>query len=239
MSDGDQRFRPGWLLRPGIAVCRPLFRLMWRMEAIGTENVPRRGPVILAVNHMGGFDGPLVVAFAPRPSHFLTKAELDHGLLGKLIAWIGQIPVDRRNGRGALRVTLEALQQGRVVGIFPEGVRGRGDVASVKAGVAWLAVHSGGAAVVPVACLGTRETGRGRNSIPRFRQRIVVSFGEPRSFPQKPGQARREAVSEAAESIRGMLADHVSNTVEKTGVTLPHDDVGVAQPDPDADTESE
>ncbi|MDD9207020.1 lysophospholipid acyltransferase family protein, partial [Georgenia sp. 10Sc9-8] len=140
--------RVGWLLDHGY----------WNTHVHGTEHVPATGPVIIASNHTGVVDGPLLHGAIPRGSHVIVKQEFFDSPIGFLMTWAGQIPVDRSSGRAALNVAQQLLEEDRVVGIFPEGTRGRGDASSVKAGVAWLAVRTG-APVVPAACLGTRRTG--------------------------------------------------------------------------------
>src|ERR1051326_30552 len=61
----------------------------------GAEHVPRTGPVILASNHMGWLDGPLLVARSPRPPHAMVKAEAWEGRTGRLLRAAGQIKVER------------------------------------------------------------------------------------------------------------------------------------------------
>ncbi len=128
------------------------------IRVVGAERVPASGPVLLAANHLGVLDGPLMHAAAPRPSHLLVKEEMFRGILGFVLRTAGQLPVDRESGRSGLESARAVLKRGGVVGIFPEGNRGRGDAANVRAGVGWLAVHAD-APVVPVALLGTRRTG--------------------------------------------------------------------------------
>jgi len=209
---------PGW----GRWVGRAIALGFWNTRIVGAENVPKTGPVIVAANHLGLADGPLMIGCTPRGTHILVKVELFRSPIGFLFRLTGQIPVDRRNGRPALTVALALLQRGRVVGIFPEGYRGRGDGSTARAGVAWLAVHSG-APVVPVAMLGTRRTGEGVGRIPGFRRRLHVEFGEPVTLEGLEGLPRREAVAAAQERLRAALADHVRTVAERTGLGLPTD----------------
>uniref|UniRef100_UPI002027CC96 lysophospholipid acyltransferase family protein n=1 Tax=Actinotalea sp. C106 TaxID=2908644 RepID=UPI002027CC96 len=116
-------------------VGRFLARVVWSTTVVGADRVPRQGPVILAANHIGVIDGPLVHGCAPRGTHVLVKHEMFRGPVGAVLSAAGQIPVDRRNGRPALAAALAVLRRGGAVGIFPEGVRGRGDASSARAGV--------------------------------------------------------------------------------------------------------
>ncbi len=204
-------------------VGRFLGRVVWRTRVLGAERVPRTGPVLLASNHLGVVDGPLVHGVAPRATHILVKEEMFTGPLGLVLRAAGQIPVDRDGGRPALAAALAVLRRGDAVGIFPEGNRGRGDASSARAGVAWLAVTSG-APVVPVAVLGTRRTGESVGHVPGPRRRLVVEFGEPIVLVRRDGVSGRAAVAEAADVLRVALAEHVLAVSARTGVPLPADD---------------
>lgn len=224
--------RPGAGTTPGVPSRRGpvwsrrvgwfLAHVVWSTRVVGADRVPRTGPVLLAANHVGVADGPLLHGVAPRGTHILVKQEMFRGPLGLLLRAAGQIPVDRTNGRPALAAALAVLRRGDVVAIFPEGNRGRGDASSSRAGVAWLAV-SAGAPVVPVAVLGTRRTGESVRHVPGLRRRFVVEFGEPVHVEAPPGTPRREAVGLAHETLRRALGEHVRAASERHGVALPED----------------
>lgn len=200
---------------------RVLLRSLWRVQVVGVGRVPRDEPVVLVSNHLGFLDGPLVFSVGPRPAHFMVKRELFTGVLGRVLQAVAQIPVDRTTGdREALGSALAVLRRGGAVGVFPEGTRGRGDVASVQQGATWLALQSG-ARVVPVACLGTRRTGRGTGTLPPLRSRVVVVFGEPFRLQPPAGVPGRERLRLATEQLRGQLADHVAKVSVTTGIGLP------------------
>lgn len=203
-------------------VGRFLARVVWNTRVAGAEHVPRTGPVLLAANHLGVVDGPLVHGVAPRGTHILVKEEMFRGPLGVVLRAAGQIPVDRTGGRPALAAALAVLRRGDAVGIFPEGNRGRGDASSARAGVAWLAVSSG-APVVPVAVLGTRRTGESVGHVPGLRRRLHVEFGPPVVLERPPGTSGRAAVAHATDLLRAALAAHVQEVSERTGLALPAD----------------
>lgn len=192
----------------------------WHTTVHGREHFPATGPVIVASNHIGVVDGPLVFGVLPRNSHFLVKKEFFTSPLGFLMDWAGQVPVDRSNGRTALAIGKELLDDGRVVGIFPEGHRGGGRADTVKAGVAWLAVHSG-APIVPAACLGTRPAGASVSYVPRPRARLQVVLGEP--FQVGVTGTGRQAVTDAIDVIAARMQQHVADAVALTGIELPGD----------------
>ncbi len=208
-------------------VARPFGRLafgvLYRCRLVGGGNVPRTGPVVLVVNHTGFLDGALVVAMAPRPSHFLVLDRTFTGWIGWLLRWSGQIPLDQGTGdRRALGQALEVLARGGVVGIFPEGGRGRGDLAAAGKGAAWLALRSG-ATVVPVACLGTRATGALAASWPRLRSRMVVDAAPPVPLDVPAGLPGRAVLELATERLRLTHAAHVVAAAERHGLPLPTD----------------
>ncbi|MFQ6172390.1 lysophospholipid acyltransferase family protein [Oryzobacter sp. R7] len=212
-----------WRARAGHVVGRVLVRGLYSARAVGSANVPGRGPVVLAANHTGYLDGAVVLAMAPRPSHFLVLAKTFEGFVGHLLRWSGQIPIDQGRGdRQALGQALEVLGRGGVVGIFPEGGRGRGDLASAGKGVAWLALQSG-AVVVPTACLGTRRTGELAAWWPPLRSRLVVDLGEPVVLDLPAGLPGRVRLELATEQIREALVAHVHAAAELHGIPLPTD----------------
>lgn len=212
------RAGPVWSRRVGWF----LGHVVWRTHVVGAEHVPATGPVVLAANHVSVIDGPLVHGVAPRGTHLLVKAEIFHGVLGAILRGAGQIPVDRAAGRPALEAALGVLRRGGAVGIFPEGNRGRGDVQSVRAGVAWLAVQ-GSAPVVPVAVLGTRRTGEGTGHLPGLRRRLIVEFGAPVVVDVDPDVPRREAVARTAAAVAEALGTHVRDAATRHGMPLPLD----------------
>lgn len=199
-----------------------LGRVYWNGQFLGRENVPRNGPVIIASNHIGIADGPLVHIAVPRPVNIMTKMGMMTSRLGGFLRLAGQFPVDRKGGRRALQIALTILKDGGAVAIFPEGERGHGSGDGIKAGVAWLAQHSG-APVIPTACLGTRPTGASVGHIPRFRAKPYVVFGEPIVLPDDlPGG--RAGTARAIEIIEQRLEAHIAEAVERTGIPLPEDE---------------
>lgn len=198
---------------------------VWDTAVTGAQNVPATGPVLFAANHTGVIDGPMLVGSSPRPAHLLVKAEMFAGPVGWALSAAGQIPVDRDSGRTALVSALGVLRRGGVVGVFPEGSRGRGDAASAHAGIAWLAL-TGGAPVLPVAVLGTRRTGEGAGHVPGLRRRLAVEFGRPVPLLRVAGTSGRAAIEVANEAIRVALSALVAAAAARTGLVLPTDDCG-------------
>ncbi|MGW1957339.1 lysophospholipid acyltransferase family protein [Streptomyces sp. NPDC001920] len=191
---------------------------LWKPRVLGAWKVPATGPVIFAVNHSHNIDGPMVMGVAPRPTHFLIKKEAFVGPLDPFLTGIGQVKVDRdTTDRTAITRALDVLAAGGVLGIFPEGTRGEGDFASLRAGLAYFAVRSG-APVVPVAVLGSSERhSRLTKALPPLRSRVDVVFGDPFEAGDGSGRRTRKALDEATERIQKQLTAHLENARRLTG----------------------
>ncbi|MEU9881916.1 lysophospholipid acyltransferase family protein [Streptomyces phaeochromogenes] len=191
---------------------------LWKPRVLGAWKVPATGPVIFAVNHSHNIDGPMVIGVAPRPSHFLVKKEAFVGPLDPFMTRVGQIKVDRdTTDRTAITRALGVLENGGVLGIFPEGSRGEGDFAALRAGLSYFAVRSG-APIVPVAVLGSTER-RGRliKALPPLRSRVDVVFGDPFEAGDGSGLRTRKALDEATVRIQKQLTAHLENARRLTG----------------------
>jgi 1-acyl-sn-glycerol-3-phosphate acyltransferase len=160
----------------------------------------------------------MVMGVAPRPTHFLIKKEAFVGPLDPFLTGIGQVKVDRATtDRTAITRALDVLSAGGVLGIFPEGTRGEGDFASLRAGLAYFALRSG-APIVPVAVLGSSgRRGRLIKGLPPLRTRIDVVFGEPFDAGDGSGRRTRKALDEATERIQKQLTEHLENARRLTG----------------------
>ncbi|AZQ75415.1 MULTISPECIES: lysophospholipid acyltransferase family protein [Streptomyces] len=191
---------------------------LWKPRVLGAWRVPAAGPCILAVNHTHNVDGPMIMGTAPRPVHFLIKKEAFVGPLGPFLRGIGQLEVDRSGtDRTAITGALGVLEDGGVLGIFPEGTRGEGDFASLRAGLAYFAVRSG-APIVPVAVLGSGERkSRAVRGLPPLRSRVDVVFGDPFEAGDGSGRRTRKALDEATTRIQERLGAHLADAKRLTG----------------------
>jgi 1-acyl-sn-glycerol-3-phosphate acyltransferase len=169
------------------AIVLPL-RLWFRWDIQGLERIPRRGPALLAFNHISYLD-PLAISnvadYAGRRPRFLTKSELFRDRrIGWALRGCGQIEVQRgtRRAQVALKAALEALGRGEVIVIFPEGtVTTNEDLSPMapRSGVSRLAL-AGGVPVLPCGIWGTHNIWpKGFASNWRPGQRISVRVGEP------------------------------------------------------------
>jgi 1-acyl-sn-glycerol-3-phosphate acyltransferase len=177
-----------------------IFHLGYRVRLHHRERIPASGPVVLVANHSAYVDGPLLFGLLGRHAVFWVKQEMFSGPLGWGLRRIGQLPVRRGEAdRRPLTAAVAVLRAGGLVGVFPEGTRGSGDVVAAQHGAAWLA-RTSGATVLPMVCRGThRPTGARR----RFRPRVDIAVGEPLTIPAGGGRA---GLADATETIRAELA---------------------------------
>lgn len=193
----------------------PAIRLALALSAswsvAGREHVPRRGPVLVACNHFSFIDPPVLAAAFPRAGHVLAKRELFGARLSWVITALGAIPIRRYEADvDALATCLDALRQGRVVAIFPEGTRGRERPAALKPGhrgVALLA-HLSGAPVVPVGIAGSDAIARVSDLLrmPFTRPHIHASIGPPLRFPRVDRLPTSAALSATTTTIMQGIA---------------------------------
>ncbi|MGG1515166.1 lysophospholipid acyltransferase family protein [Paenibacillus oryzisoli] len=178
------------LYRIGRMLFRLFFGLFFRLRAIGVENVPAQGAVVLCGNHTSLLDPPILGTPLRRMVHFMAKAELfDIPLLGTLIAKVGAFPVKRGGvSRESIRLAVQLLKDGNMLGVFPEGSRSNAGGMGKK-GAASLALKAG-AAVVPVAIIGNYSIFR----------RMTIVYGKPLDLSTYAG-ASSEDLEQATEVI--------------------------------------
>lgn len=194
--------------------------LIWRPRVEGRENLPARGPVILAANHLSFVDSMLIPIVAPRRVSFLAKAEYfeTSGLKGRLMkaffTAIGAVAVRRgehRAARDSLDQALAVINSGNAFVIYPEGTRSLdGRLYRGKVGVGWLALKSG-APIVPVGIEGTRQLLPVGAKVPRLVP-VAVRFGEPIDATKVPFAG--EAVAENPKARRA-VTDAVTAEIQK------------------------
>ena len=200
---------------------RPLLRSWYRLVALGADHVPAQGPVIVASNHVGILDGPLLLAATPRPVRIMAGQEAFAPPLDGIMTKAGLIGM--RPGvapYAALSQATDTLAADGGVALFPEGRRGNGRVASISHIVALLALRTG-APVVPAAIVGTRRDGMDADALPRRRSRVAVMFGEPFSVRTDSDNLRRTVITGAGEAIRQRLADVAADVELATAIRLP------------------
>lgn len=214
------------VLRPA---ARAWFRSRYDVRTHGEQHIGRTGEHIIASNHLGLLDGPLLAAFAPRPVHALTKKEMFEGHTGRLLRAVGQIPLSRYEvDPSAVKDCLRVLRDGGVVAVYPEGRRGAGEFDVVHRGAAYLALVTG-APVVPVAVFGTRDPGGHIDSVPAPGARFDLVYGSPVYLEPRPWPRTQAEVREAADELRKSLVDHLVEARRTTGRDLPGPIPGVTE----------
>jgi 1-acyl-sn-glycerol-3-phosphate acyltransferase len=181
-----------WVVK---AILTPLLRVLYRPWTEGLENVPETGAVILASNHLSFLDSIFMPLMVPRRVTFLAKSDYftERGLKGRLkrmfFTGVGQVPIDRSGGRAseaALLTGISILNEGRLLGIYPEGTRSPdGRLYRGKVGVAKMALQAD-VQVIPVAMIGTFEVQPQGKVLPRVK-RVGVRFGKPLDFSRYAG----------------------------------------------------
>jgi 1-acyl-sn-glycerol-3-phosphate acyltransferase len=212
---GASRFPPLYRFLRG--ACAPLLRSIFGLEVSGLEQVPAEGPFILASNHHNYFDAVVLGVTIPRHIHFLVMPRVYHAspLHPTLHRWLGSIPVNlERPDPGAIKRTLRVLENGGIVGIFPEGPFSReGRLEPGQPGVAMLALRSG-VPVVPAAISGTYEALAGRRFYVPRNHPLAVRFGQPLHFHQT---RRRRASHANREEITRRIMSHIAALLDANG----------------------
>lgn len=152
------------------------FKLVYRLEVHGLENVPKDNQYIVCPNHLSTLDPPLIVSIMPRHVAFMAKKELfDIPFLRWWIDWLGAFAVNRESlGPSTIKTVMEIKKSKWVFGIFPQGTRGiPGEIRGVTKGFAGLAKITK-CAILPVGIIGTDEVKRWP-----FSGKIIVKIGKP------------------------------------------------------------
>jgi len=177
-----------------LAICRPLFNMLFSWKVEGRENIPSTGPLILITNHVHILDPFFLVFSFPRWINFVAKEELFRSpLLMPWLRWAGSLSIHRSGNIREKQRTLErardALEKGLVLGMFPEGSRSHdGKLREGKPGPAAIASKTS-VAVIPVGIVGTDKI-KGISCLWK-RPRIVVHIGKPFKLPPTDGKVSK------------------------------------------------
>ncbi|MGW0036082.1 lysophospholipid acyltransferase family protein [Gordonia sp. NPDC003376] len=183
----------------------PLLRVLGRPTIEGIENIPTRGPAILASNHLAVMDSFFLPLMCPRRIYFLAKNEYftGPGLKGAFQRWfytaVGQIPIDRSGAEaasGALTAASRQLDKGDLMGMYPEGTRSPdGRLYKGKTGLARIALETG-VPVIPVAMINTNKFNPPGTVL--FRPtKITVRIGKPLNFDRYEGMQGNRFIERA------------------------------------------
>ena len=190
-------------------------RFLFRIHGHNAENEPdeNEGPYVVISNHIANIDPVCICAVIDKQQpHFMAKKELFKvPLLNKLVAVLGAYPVDRKKADvGAIKKTIKMLEEGKCIGMFPQGHRMKGvdpRDTEVKSGVGMIVTR---AQVTVLPCfIKTKK----RKFTPFCR--IDVYVGKPIKFeelgydPEAAGENIRiskllfDKVCELGESVNG------------------------------------
>jgi 1-acyl-sn-glycerol-3-phosphate acyltransferase len=183
--------------------------LIYRVRAIGVQNVPKKGALILAPNHFSQMDHFFVGLYLRRKVRFMAKSQMFGApVLTYIYKHGGVFPVRRgHHDEKAIETARIILSQDEMLLVYAEGGRSRsGKLKEVKPGIGRIALETG-APVVPVAIQGSERVRRWKRlSFPK----VTVQFGEPVSFPVEAAPSRERQL-EVAEQIfapvRGMYEE--------------------------------
>lgn len=158
----------------------------------GLEHMPKHGPYIVAANHIGSFDPPMIVStlhqHVQQIIYFVTEQYVVNTLgLRRAVENFGMIPKREQRKNECLEHAREHLQQGHIVGIFVEGMRNDGPaLLRGKTGAARLALWT----KAPVYPVGFRGPGTwsmrqaARNWFGKMERPVEIHFGNPLTFPE-------------------------------------------------------
>lgn len=177
------------------------FSLIAHVHLRQRYNVPRKGPYIIAANHLSWTDIPLIPAYIPGKVVYMAKEEAFYSKVGWLVRFLGAFPVKRGEGdRQAIRAAGEQLKQGKVFIIFPEGTRSRTHtLGKAHSGLGMIALRSG-VPVVPVAIWGSEHV------LKKFAAPVTISYGQPVVLKPKGAKITREDIDNATQEIMQRIA---------------------------------
>ena len=195
-------------------VAMPLRFLFFRVKAEGLENIPSTGGAIVVANHLSNLDPGLVGVTISRKIRFMAKQELFWPVVGFLLKLHGDFPVRRlERDTAAVRKAQQVLEDGYLLGMFPEGTRSRsGQMEKAHLGSAFIALRSG-APVIPAGITGT-EKASSPLTIVFKRPQVTINYGKP-FYLEKPARMSAEAVEEATNTIMREVAKLLSRVLSR------------------------
>lgn len=180
-------------------IFRTYFRVFYKVEIVGLDNIPQTGAVVLACNHVSNFDPPLVGGFVGLrrdPIYICKKELLDAPILGPVLKSFGFIAVDRYRKGGdlhALKQALKVIKEGKAFFIFPEGTRSKtGKPIRAKAGIGFLLWHCQ-APVIPIRVFNTEK-------LP-FTRNLKIIVGKPFMLQKQEGKPTKEQFQVFADEV--------------------------------------
>jgi 1-acyl-sn-glycerol-3-phosphate acyltransferase len=198
---------PEWFL---VLLRKPLgfmWRVLFKIRFKGTEHIPRTGGLIIAANHQTYIDPFWLAIPVKRPLRFLAwDAVFTWPIVGKFIQIFGAWPIQLEGSDpGAIRRTLQWLNAGGAVVIFPEGGRGQSDglMQRFKGGAVRLALEAG-VPILPVTIRGANRVWPLGQVIPRL-AKVEITYHPLFQVQQEPGEETRKCARRETERLASII----------------------------------
>lgn len=152
-------------------------KIVYRVEIIGKENIPKDGSLIFCGNHRTYLDPPLIVATAGRHMRFIAKEELGKNPFFAFLGVVFEGIYVKRDEKDitALKEALKTLKNGGCIGIFPEGTRNglEKNDGKIKNGASYMALKTN-SKIIPIGIVGSSKP---------FTKNAII-YGEPLDFSE-------------------------------------------------------
>lgn len=187
----------------------PAFNLVSRIEITGLENLPASGPLIMVGNHFSFIDPVCFVRLSPWQLEFVGGAQTPHApVWSRIIPFLwGYHPLYRGTGAAdSIKAAVSILNQGGVLGIFPEGGNWATVLRPARPGVSFIAVQSG-APILPVGLVGMNDVFPALGKMRRAK--IQIRIGKPFGPYKADGKGRdkRQQLDEIGHDIMRHVAE--------------------------------
>ncbi|RYD46644.1 MAG: MFS transporter, partial [Verrucomicrobiaceae bacterium] len=221
-----------------------LLRLIYRIRSTGTAHFPQKGGVLLLPNHITWADAFFLTAACPRPVRFVMEAGFTGNTAVRVFSQLfDTVPINSTKPREALRASADALKEGHVVCIFPEGQLTRtGTLQELKRGFEIIA-RQAGCPLVPTwidGAWGSIFSFEGNRFFTKFPKRLRYGISVGFAPPMSPENADVESIRRGMQEASAMaLAERSSEPAQANALQLAHvnalqhgDDFGILSGDP-------
>ncbi len=152
------------------------YKIMYKFEIQGRENIPKDRKFVVAGNHLSAADPFLTISALNRPIAYMAKDELftANPLMTLFLDWLGAFAVNRdKLDVSTIKTALAVKNTNWVLGLFPQGTRVlTGKIEDISRGFAALAKTTK-TDILPVAIIGADK----KTKIP-FKGKVIIKFGE-------------------------------------------------------------
>jgi len=190
-----------WVVR---FLSKCILKVFYNFKIYGSENIIKKGSYIICTNHCSFFDPAVISCSVPRRVYWVALKDLyEIWPLSILLRLVGCIRVN-----GVIKEALDAINQGKIIGIFPEGRRTYDGKLMKKGrrGAAILAMRTG-VPVLPMWIEGTFQAYPRRARFPKIHP-ISIHIGKPLQFEVRTESAISEDIlDKATAQILGSISD--------------------------------